>query len=196
MLDQQFAKPNGWIGKAVGWFMTQENDELNKWTVSFLDIQEGDAVLEIGFGAGESLCQVARRSRGRVFGIDPSEAMVETAVRRLQKRSPACDICLIQGEAALIHQFETTFDKIYAVNNITYWEKPVETLVHLRSLLSEGGRIALTLCPHEKGAEDQTTEVLGGQLRALLNQAGFSSIEVFIKPTKPNNTVCAVAMNQ
>ncbi|WP_079477119.1 class I SAM-dependent methyltransferase [Halobacillus salinus] len=196
MFYEQFAEPKGIVGKAVGWFMTKENDMLNQWTLSFLDIQEDDRVLEIGFGAGEALCELSHRSGGRLFGIDPSESMVETSIRRLQRREQSCDVCLIQGEASTLHHFHETFDKIYAVNNVTYWKEPILTLRHLKTCLAKGGQIALTLCPHEKGAEDETTEVLGGQLHALLHKAGFSEIEVLIKHTKPNDSVCVVATNQ
>ncbi len=195
MLYGQFAKPTGWLGKAVGWFMNKENEELNQWTVSFLDIEEGDSVLEVGFGAGQTLCTIANRQKGKVFGIDPSEVMVDTAIKRLQKRNSACDICLIQGEANVLEGFQEPLDKIYAINNVTFWNQPVATLTHLRLLLRKGGKIALTIRPHEEGAGDQTTEILGGQLRALLANAGFKQIEVFIKPTHPNNAVCVVAMN-
>ncbi|MBA2176765.1 methyltransferase domain-containing protein [Halobacillus locisalis] len=196
MLYEQFAKPAGLVGKAVGWFMNKENEELNQWTVSFLGVEEGDSVLEVGFGAGQTLCTIANRQEGKVFGVDPSEVMVDTSIKRLQKRNSDCDICMIQGEASVLEGFREPLDKVYAINNVTYWDQPVATLTHLRSLLRKGGKIALTIRPHEDGAGDQTTEVLGDQLRALLANAGFKQIEVFIKSAHPNNAVCAVATNQ
>ncbi|MFB4168098.1 hypothetical protein [Virgibacillus sp. JSM 102003] len=80
------------------------------------------------------------------------------------------------------------------INNITFWCEPVTTLKNIRSQMNDGGKIALTIQPHEKGATDETSEIIGGQLSALLDQSGFTSIEIFIKPTKPNDTVCALGI--
>ncbi|GGF33379.1 hypothetical protein GCM10010954_35690 [Halobacillus andaensis] len=195
MLEDQFAKPKGWMGKAVGRFMEFENDDLADWTQSFLQINENDTILEIGFGAGGGLASLAKAyPSAELIGVDPSEAMVEMAVSKLQKIRQHQQVLLTHGPAQVIKNFNLTFDKVYAINNITFWEDPVGTLRHIHEYMNKGGKIALTLCPHEEGATDDTTEVLGGQLTSLLTDSGFSQIEVFIKPTKPNNTVCAVAM--
>ncbi|MFG6150441.1 class I SAM-dependent methyltransferase [Halobacillus sp. B23F22_1] len=195
MLKDQFVKPNGWIGKAVGQFMEFENNELADWTQSFLQINENDTIFEIGFGAGGGLASLAKAyPSAELIGVDPSEAMVEMAVSKLQRIGNHQQILLTHGPAQIIKNFNLRFDKVYAVNNITFWEDPVDTLTHIHDSMNQGGIIALTLCPHEEGATDDTTEVLGGQFTSLLTEAGFSQIEVFIKPTKPNNTVCAVAM--
>ncbi|UOQ91770.1 class I SAM-dependent methyltransferase [Halobacillus shinanisalinarum] len=196
MLDQQFSKPRGWIGKGVGLFMAKENEELNRWTQSFLSIDEQESVLEIGFGPGTALAGIAKKHPTvNLYGIDASEAMLTMALKRLNKVRGLQQICLIHGEASMIQNVQKRFDKVYSINNITYWNNPVYTLRHIRSQMNTSGKIALTLCPHEDGATDSTTEVLGGQLKSILHGAGFSQIEIFIKPTKPNNTVCAVAIN-
>ncbi|MCP3029267.1 class I SAM-dependent methyltransferase [Halobacillus sp. A5] len=194
MLEGQFKKPKGWLGKAVGRFMEFENDELIQWTQSFLQIEEDDTVMEIGFGPGSGLALIADNSPGTaLIGIDPSESMVEMTLRKLQKISREQQILLIHGPAQVIKRFDVKLDKVYAINNITFWEAPVDTLTFLHSCMNKGGRIALTLCPHEEGATNDTTEVLGGQLTSLLKKAGFIQIETFIKPTAPNNTVCVAA---
>ncbi|RWZ52281.1 methyltransferase domain-containing protein [Halobacillus fulvus] len=192
MLYEQFSKPEGWIGKCVGWFMMKENHQINKWTLSFLDIKEGESILEIGFGSGEALQQVAKHKGVTLFGIDPSEVMVEGAMKRLRRERGTGQICLIQGPAGLLEFFDHRVDKIYAINNVTYWENPVETLSCMKKYLKIGGRIALTIRPHEKGATDETSEVLGGQLRNLLEKAGFQEVEVFLRPSRPNSSVCVV----
>ncbi|MFD1019293.1 class I SAM-dependent methyltransferase [Thalassobacillus hwangdonensis] len=195
-LGEQFAKPEGWIGKGVGWFMNFENKELNRWTTSFLDIQPEDHILEIGFGPGRGIKHVLNTYHPCVFyGIDPSEPMVEAALKRLKSHRDG-QVCLMQGEAKELLHFNSKLDKVYAVNNITYWEEPIRILEHIRSMMSEGGRIAITLCPHEEGADDDTTEVLGGQIQSFLMKAGFQHVEIFKKHTDPNDTCCVVGINQ
>ncbi|MGP4076080.1 class I SAM-dependent methyltransferase [Halobacillus sp. K22] len=196
MLYEQFAKPEGWLGKITGWFMVKENEKRNEWTLSFLDIQNKDRVLEVGFGPADALKKIADKEGTVLYGIDPSESMVETALRRLKNEKRPDQVCLMHGQAQVLEDFQQPLDKIYSINNISFWDTPVKTLSHLRSLLRPGGRIALTLSPHGRGTSDETTEVMGGQLRALLEEAGFNNIEVFIKPTFPNDTVCALGMNK
>ncbi|MFI7439401.1 hypothetical protein [Nonomuraea indica] len=63
------------------------NRERNIWAVSLLDVQPTDRVLEIGFGPGfgpgVAIAEFAdRATRGHVFGIDHSQAMVRQAARR------------------------------------------------------------------------------------------------------------------
>ncbi|MER7789614.1 methyltransferase domain-containing protein [Streptomyces sp. NPDC097640] len=54
--------------------------------VSLLDVQPTDRVLEVGFGPGLTIAELARRaSRGHVYGIDHSDAMV----RQTRKRNAA-----------------------------------------------------------------------------------------------------------
>ncbi|UOQ44376.1 class I SAM-dependent methyltransferase [Halobacillus salinarum] len=195
MLGSQFSRPHGAAGKLAGWFMSKENEELNEWTLSFLNMKDNEHVLEVGFGPGSAIKQLLKSNQVKVLAIDPSEAMVETTIRRLGKLPFLEQVCIVHGEAALIEQFNLTFDKVYSINNVTYWKNPVETLRFLKQHMKPNGRIALTLCPHEKGATDDTTEVLSGQLTSMLQKSGFRNIEAFVKPTKPNDTVCAVAMS-
>ncbi|MGP4062714.1 class I SAM-dependent methyltransferase [Halobacillus sp. H74] len=194
MLYEQFARPSGMVGKLAGLFMNKENERLNEWTLSFLSIERGDRVLEIGFGPGKALQKVVETENVFLYGTDPSEAMVETVLRKLHAKGKAKQVGVINGTARDLEAFSQPLDKVFSVNNLNLWEAPLETLVHLHSLLRKGGKIALTLCPHENGADDDTTVVIGGQLRALLVEAGFHEVQVHIKPTKPNDSVCAVGL--
>ncbi|WP_226585402.1 class I SAM-dependent methyltransferase [Halobacillus litoralis] len=194
MIYEQFAKPSGIFGKLAGQFMARENNHLNDWTQSFLSIEEGDRVLEVGFGPGDGLVKAACVKGVTIYGVDPSETMVETVLKKLRKYENPNQIGIFHGEAHDLSRFQHSLDKVYAVNNVSFWHAPVETLSHIRSLIRSNGRIALTLLPHEKGADDDTTEVLGGQLRSMLIKAGFSEVQVHFKDENPNKAVCVVGM--
>ncbi|RDY72369.1 class I SAM-dependent methyltransferase [Halobacillus sp. SY10] len=194
MIYNQFAKPEGLAGKFAGMFMERENRELNDWTLSFLDIEKDDRVLEVGFGSGSALKKIAALEPEALYGIDPSEAMVEMVLKKLNDQACSQQIGIFHGDACQLLHFHKPLDKIYAVNNITFWDRPVEILRHLRTLLSEKGKIALTIVPHEKEATDDTTEVLGGQMQNLLVKAGFRNVWIHYKSEKPNDAVCVTGM--
>lgn len=73
----QFRQPTGPSVRLVGALMARKNRERITWAVSLLDIQSTDHVLEVGFGPGVAIEQVARFARaGFVAGVDHSAIMV------------------------------------------------------------------------------------------------------------------------
>ena len=73
----QFHRPHGWGGRAAGWVMAhrESNRRRNVWAAGLLDVQPDDRVLEIGFGPGIAIEEMARRAtRGHVIGVDHSDA--------------------------------------------------------------------------------------------------------------------------
>ncbi|MEN1968355.1 class I SAM-dependent methyltransferase [Lentibacillus sp. N15] len=198
LLFSQFAKPTGLTGAFVGWFMAKENEQIICWTLDFLDIQDHDHIVEIGFGPGQAMKELLLGSKHHlsITGIDPSEVMVYQALRKLNKyMRHQYQVQLFEQGAEPFPKLSRKIDHVFAINNITFWKDPVSTLTKIKQQMNPGAKIALTLKPHEKGATDTTTELIGGQLKGLLTQTGFQEIAVFIHPTKPNDTVCAVGMN-
>src|SRR5664279_6062799 len=82
-IDGQYRQPSGLVGRWIGSQMARQHRPENLWTVNLLDVQPTDHVLEIGFGPGIAVEEVARRaSGGRVAGVDFSRAMVAAARKR------------------------------------------------------------------------------------------------------------------
>src|SRR5437899_9533240 len=52
LVARQLRRPRGLFGRVIGRGLARRNKEANDWTVSLLDIQPTDRVLEIGFGPG------------------------------------------------------------------------------------------------------------------------------------------------
>jgi protein-L-isoaspartate O-methyltransferase len=56
----------------AGWVMAhrRSNRLRDRWAVSLLDVHPTDRVLEIGFGPGVAIAELARRATGgKVYGI-------------------------------------------------------------------------------------------------------------------------------
>src|SRR5215216_8076038 len=80
----QFGHPTGLGGRAAGLVMAHRssNQKRNSWAVSLLDVRPDDRVLEIGFGPGLAIRELARLAvDGYVCGIDHSELMLRRAKR-------------------------------------------------------------------------------------------------------------------
>ena len=177
----QFMNPGGLPGRLVGWEMAlrPSNRKRNIWAVSLMDVQTFDRVLEIGFGPGIAIREIAKRaSRGQVLGIDRSAVMRAQAARR-----NAAAICL--GRVSLVvasieepPAFEGRFDKILAVNNMEMWSQAASALKELAGLLRDRGLVAIVSQPRCPGATAETTAAAAARIVEALEGAGFDSLRV------------------
>ncbi|MEO1083006.1 MAG: CocE/NonD family hydrolase, partial [Acidobacteriota bacterium] len=194
-LSEQFGQPKGLFGRAVGLVLLNMNREINRWTVDQIDVQPDDRTLEIGFGPGYALREVSQHIRGGLAtGIDHSDLMYETANRRNAAAIREGRVKLIHSPFDDVDIEEGSIDKVYAVNSIQIWPKPVESMKKLRKVLKPGGLIALTLRPSWVRTEQQVRS-LGLERIRQLRAAGFTDARLEIKQTPGVVTFCALATN-
>jgi SAM-dependent methyltransferase len=193
----QFARPSGLPGRLAGWVMAHRssNRRRNAWAVSLLDVQRDDRVLEIGFGPGVAIRELARLAAdGYVYGLDHSEVMVRQAARRNAEDVQRRRVELRLGSLEHLPAFDLPFDKILAVNAMQFWDEPVEPLRELRRVLRTGGRIAIAFQPRGPGATDEAATRRGLELATALGDAGFSEVRVERLELEPA-VVCALGIN-
>lgn len=149
----------------------------NHWAVSLLDVEPTDRFLEVGFGPGIAIRDAARcATRGIVVGVDHSHEMVRQATRRNRDAVHEGRVELHQMNADALRAFGSTFDKVLVVNSLGFWPQPVDRLVDLRSIMSEGGVIAIVSQPRCPGATSKHTERAEQEIRQLLQKAGFTDL--------------------
>jgi SAM-dependent methyltransferase len=171
------------------------NRRRNAWAVSLLDVQRDDRVLEIGFGPGIAIRELARLAAdGHVCGLDHSEVMLRQATRRNADGVWRGRIELRLGSVERVPAFEVPFDKILAVNALQFWDQPVEPLRELRRVLTSGGRIAIAFQPRGPGASDRAARTRGWKIATALRDAGFSQMRLETLKLKPA-VVCALGVN-
>ena len=187
-LFSQFHHPRGLSGRLVGWEMTlrPSNRKRNVWAVSLMGVQPSDRVLEIGYGPGIAVREMARRAtRGEVIGVDRSAVMRAQAARRNAAAIRAGRVSLIVASVEDLPAFDHPFDKILAVNNMGMWPEPTARLKELAGLLRSGGLIAIVSQPRTPGATAETTATTAREVVGLLEAAGFTAIRVEILDLKP-----------
>jgi SAM-dependent methyltransferase len=190
----QFGRPIGLGGRAAGLLMAHRssNRRRNAWVVELLGVRRHDRVLEIGFGPGLAIRELARLApEGHVCGIDHSELMVRRASRLNAEAIARGVVDLRLGSAELLPAFDEPFDKILAVNALKFWREPEERLQQLRGMLRTGGLIALAHQPRGPGASDETASAKGRELEVALARAGFSELRIETMALKPA-VVCAL----
>jgi SAM-dependent methyltransferase len=196
-LRAQFGCPTGYCGKVAGTIMAwrPSNNARIRWTVSLLDVRSHDRILEVGMGPGiaiELLSQIA--VEGFVAGIDHSDVMVRQATKRNAKAIRGGRVLLELGSAARLPQFDQPFDKIFTINSIHFWSDPIDCLKALRRLLKPGGLMAITIQPRSRGATDDATRLIGEELVADLECAGFSGCRLEMRKAFPVSVACALGV--
>lgn len=108
----------------------------------------GGAVLEIGCGTGRNLIAVGRAwPQARLYGVDISEAMLETARKAVAKAGMADRVTLALGDACRFDAMalfgREAFERViisYALSMIPDWEAALRTAGRC---VTQGGKLEL-----------------------------------------------------
>jgi demethylmenaquinone methyltransferase/2-methoxy-6-polyprenyl-1,4-benzoquinol methylase len=112
-----------------------------------LAARPGDRILEIGFGTGHHLARLARAvgPRGKVYGIDLAEKMVDAARDLLDKEGFGDVAELTCGDAEQLPYHSETMDAVVMNFTLELFDTPdiPRVLAECRRVLRHGGRITV-----------------------------------------------------
>ncbi|MBU7038320.1 MAG: class I SAM-dependent methyltransferase [Theionarchaea archaeon] len=112
-----------------------------------LNVRDGETVLEVGFGTGESIVSLAHSvgSSGAVYGIDISSGMFYAAIERVRRAGLQDSVGLILGDGAHLPFKTHIFDAVFMSFTLELFDTPEiqVVLTECRRVLVEGGRIGV-----------------------------------------------------
>jgi demethylmenaquinone methyltransferase/2-methoxy-6-polyprenyl-1,4-benzoquinol methylase len=158
-----------------GWYDLFAGSE-RKFTLrglELLDPQEGERVLEVGFGTGNVLVEIAERvgQEGRVYGIDISEGMCSLSRNKLEQHGLSSRAELHCGDAGALPYSGGEFDAVFAGFTLELFDTPDIPLVlqEWRRVLTPDGRLAAVSLLKEKGLAVRIYEDLHDRFPAALD---------------------------
>ena len=148
-IASQLSCPAGDAGLRTAENMALHNNNMINTAVDGLDLQAGDAVLEIGPGSGTHLDKLFEKAENLTYsGVDISELMVtEAAKNNAVLVESAASFYLSNGE--YLYFESAAFDKIFTVNTLYFWKDPVAYAGEIFRVLKPGGIFCLCFAPKE-----------------------------------------------
>ena len=120
-----------------------------------LDIKRGETVLEIGFGTGHCLKQMAESvgEEGRIYGIDISSGMLEVSKRRLEEAGLLDRVKLYCQDALKMPYEDNKFDAVFMSFTLELFDTPEipKVLDKIERVLKPNGRLGVVSMSKEDG---------------------------------------------
>lgn len=115
--------------------------------LNLLKIMSDEIFLEIGFGTGHCLKQVAEavKSNGKVYGIDISSGMLKIAERRLRKNGLIDRVNLLCGDAMNMPYPDNFFDVVFMSFTLELFDTPEipQILSEIKRILKQNAKVGI-----------------------------------------------------
>ena len=140
-IAEQLRKPNGILANKIGNKMNKTNCFLYDFTIKEMQLKDNESILEIGFGNGNFFDKLFSTANNlKISGLDFSAEMVKVATDNNPSTINAGKLTLREGSSDKIPFPDNSFDKIFCINVIYFWEQPAAHLKEIYRVLKPGGR--------------------------------------------------------
>lgn len=182
-IARQSRHPTGLLGRVIARIMALETATPNRRALELLELDENFRVLEVGFGHGHTLARAAELApKGFIAGIDISQAMVDMAQTFNRDRIAKARIEVRQASSDQIPYPDQSFDRVYAVHTLYFWQDPLAHLREIHRVCAVGGRFLLAFAPKDDVRaiaafpESIYTFYSVDETRELMSNAGFCNV--------------------
>ena len=146
-----------------------------------LGLGREDWVLEVGFGGGGLLRSLLLGTRGEVFGVDLSDALIARARDRFARDVRRGRLHLVKASVESLPLPPETLTKAVSVNSLYFWPDPAAGFAELARVMKPGGRIAIVFEPAAElrkwpGHRFGFRLFEPAEVKALMEAAGFTDI--------------------
>jgi len=148
MIAAQLRHPHGKEGIETAERMNIGNKNINLYTIEALNIQPEESLLEIGMGNGFFVRNILEIDNTVSYtGLDFSADMISESTRVNEEFIENGRAQFQLGEASNIPFPDNSFDKIFTINTIYFWEDPDKVLSEFKRVIKPTGRIYISVRP-------------------------------------------------
>jgi cyclopropane fatty-acyl-phospholipid synthase-like methyltransferase len=183
-IGMQFKKPTGIPGKIISDLMIIGNRPAYETMIKDLEIRPNDKILEIGYGPGVGIDIISKRFETcDIYGIDFSELMYRRAAKRNKKVIEKNRVHLLLGDFVDTKIGMISFDKIFCINVVYFWNNLQKPFERVRSLLKDDGIFCFYMEKKDdlnklKFTKDEIFNKYSiEQISAALESAGFKEVD-------------------
>lgn len=174
-LARQLRCPDKNEGLQVAEMMNVVNAYMISKAIASLNLEAGDAVLELGPGNGKHIETILETGNIKYFGADISEVMVAECNMRYSEIN---NVHVRLTDGISLQYPDGYFDRIFTVNTIYFWEEPNSYASEIFRVLKSEGVLCIAYIPERvmrnipfaKYGFAHYSEI---QVKNLLSQAGF-----------------------
>lgn len=201
-LTENAEKPQGFWGRLMIRSMNKGHNELTDWALSYLNIENGWRVLDVGCGGGRTVFKLCGMvGSGKVYGIDYSELCVKKSEKYNHKNVLCGKAEITQASVSDLPFPSGSFDLVTAVETYYFWLDKLHDLVEIHRVLRSGGKLLLVfemLKSEEnpdrwKAVEERLNikAVSREEINEMLLRAGYQNIRIHIRHDE--GRLCAIA---
>ena len=195
-LGRQLSKPTGFWGLILGRLMNKNNYPMYLDAYRLLTFEKGDHVLEIGFGNGAFINKIVDLIEPGIFsGIDISDTMIRAAKRRNKSLIETGMVELIKAPAGQLPFADQSFDKVFTVNTIYFWENPEQVMQEIKRVLKPGGFFVVSMGTKEAMEKngyfkERFTLYEKADVEKLFVDSGFTDLKTIYSTLKFEDVLC------
>lgn len=144
----QLRKPSGEEGVKISSWMNQGNLQINHDTLKILNADAEEAILEIGMGNGFFVQEILKDNPlVKYCGCDFSDVMVAESKKINAPWVQNKQAEFIQASVDNLPFEKNSFDKVFTLNTIYFWDNEPAALSELKRVLKADGLLIITLRP-------------------------------------------------
>jgi len=203
---RQCRRPSDRAGRTVLQRMNVSHAAVTQWGLSHVAIGKDFTILDVGCGGGRTVDGLASiATRGKVYGVDFSEASVAMARETNQRAIAEGRVDIAQGSVSQLPFPDATFDLVTAVETHYYWPDLPRDVREVLRALKPGGTFLIIAETYRGRRNDwlyrptmtlvlRAAYLTPAQHRELLVDAGYADVHVFEEQSQ--GWICVVGTRE
>lgn len=177
-LIEQSRNPNNRIGKIMLSIMNKAHIGRTKYILNKLGIQEGQRILDIGCGGGETIRALATmQSNTYIYGIDYSETSVKMTKEKNRKDVQAGRVHVLAGEVSRLPFEDNDFNVITAIQTHYYWPDLKNDVKEIFRVLNTQGKLLIASELYKINYHMNSYKTIA-EMEDLLRNTGFDKVTI------------------